>query len=290
MESSIGSQNSRMAEKDAYDYSVTKHHLQPFVNPLTSQPFFEEMAETYGDLWEFRPHIPTWTFGVSRWKNFVFIRYREERSNTYLPWNLKEKVAIIESHREDFIVIVLREVDENGIEQDHCHSIVIDTNKHHARFDIDNLMTFLDGSEMSSLNNEFIKSGYVPWVESSAKSNANRLMRIFQTLDQYALANVCVEPAPRRTPVQSNRAASNPRQQLASTPGRSGSRGPRPSQPRSESRKRAPPSSEAAGSSGKRRKSFPGPSTVPGPAQTAGSSGSALTNATARGASSEEKL
>ncbi len=144
-----------MADADTYDYSATKHHLQPFVNPLKDQPFIEEMQDTYGELWEFKDHIHTWIFGVSRWKNFVYLRYRVQGKTTYLAWNLKEKVAIIESHRDDYVVIVLREVDDNAIEKDHSHSIVIDANKYHGRFDLENLITFLEGSEMASLNAEF---------------------------------------------------------------------------------------------------------------------------------------
>lgn len=144
---------------------------------------------------------------------------------------------------------------------------------------------------MSFFNNKFIKSGYVPWVNSSAlKSNANQLMRIFQTLDRYALANVSVELAPQRTPLQSNCAALNLRQNLASTLGRSSGKRPKPSQPRSGGKKRDPPSSEAADSSPKRRKSLSGPSIAQGPVQTARSSESAPTNVTSREGNSEEKL
>ena len=59
-------------------------------------------------------------------------------------------------------MIVFRAVDDNGIQKDHCHSVVIDANKFHGMFNLYNLITFLEGSEMVTLNTEFEKSGYVP--------------------------------------------------------------------------------------------------------------------------------
>ena len=55
-------------------------------------------------------------------------------------------------------------------------------------------MMFLEGSQIESLNESFVRSGYVPWQNTSAKSVASRLWLIFQTLDRYALKNV--EPNP----------------------------------------------------------------------------------------------
>lgn len=137
---------------------------------------------------------------------------------------------------------------------------------------------------MSSLNSELIKLGYVPSVKSSAKSNAKWLMRIIQILNRFALADVCEEPAPKQTLVQSNLGALNTCRNLDSTLERSGDRGRRPSQPHSEWKKRARPSSKGGGSSRKWSKSVLGPRTTPGPGQTTRSSGLALTNVTARGA------
>ena len=82
---------------------------------------------------------------------------------------------------------MLRKVDSNGNVGDHCHSIVINVNSEHGKFDLDNLMAFLEGLQMESLNLEFERNHYVPWVNSTAKSNASRLRLLFQTLDHYAL-------------------------------------------------------------------------------------------------------
>jgi len=54
-----------MTEADDYQYYNTKDHLERFVNPLKDEPFIDEMAETYGTLWQFKAHISTWTFGLS---------------------------------------------------------------------------------------------------------------------------------------------------------------------------------------------------------------------------------
>ena len=59
-----------------YDYGVTQHHLEPFVNPRGDEPFIEEMADSYGALWQFKEHVATWSFGVNRWKDYVYLRYR----------------------------------------------------------------------------------------------------------------------------------------------------------------------------------------------------------------------
>ena len=46
-----------MESTDGYDYSLTGHHLKPFLNPLKDEPFIGEMEDTYGTLWEFKEHI-----------------------------------------------------------------------------------------------------------------------------------------------------------------------------------------------------------------------------------------
>jgi len=46
-----------MAQDKGYDYTTTKNHLESFINPVLHKPFFEEMEETYGTLWEFKGHI-----------------------------------------------------------------------------------------------------------------------------------------------------------------------------------------------------------------------------------------
>ena len=99
-------------------------------------------------------------------------------------------MTLIEDYKDNYVVIGLREVDDNGKHKDHCHSIVIDVNSQHAKFDLKNLMSFLEGSQMESFNEELENNHYSPWVDSTAKSYTSRLRQIFQTLDKYALENV----------------------------------------------------------------------------------------------------
>ena len=82
----------------------------------------------------------------------MYLCYWIEGKTTYLLWNKKEKVMLIEEHQKNYVVIVLREVDSNGNAGDHYHSIVINVNLEHGKFDLDNLMAFLEGSQMEFLN------------------------------------------------------------------------------------------------------------------------------------------
>ena len=94
------------------------------------------MQDTYGELWEFKEHLPQWSFGVNKFKSFVMLRIRIKGSTTFQIWNLNEKVSIIECVKTNYVVIVLRAVDDDGKDMEHQHSIVIDCRKDHARFDL----------------------------------------------------------------------------------------------------------------------------------------------------------
>ena len=58
-------------------------------------------------MWQFKVCVADFTFGVSRFKNYVFLKHREQNSNTFLNWNTDEKVSLIENHHNDFIVLTL---------------------------------------------------------------------------------------------------------------------------------------------------------------------------------------
>ena len=64
----------------------------------------------------------------------------------------------IEDHHEHFIVIVLRAVDDSGNATSHNHSIVIDVRQQHGKFDVVTLMAALQGTDIESLNENFISS------------------------------------------------------------------------------------------------------------------------------------
>ena len=91
-----------------------------------------------------------------------------------------EKVENIEDHRQYYIVIVLKEVDEAGMATSHNHSFVIDVDDTHGKFDIENLMALLQRTDMESLNYEFIAKQLLPWQEGSACSVVKKLRSIWQ--------------------------------------------------------------------------------------------------------------
>ena len=265
-----------MERSDKYDYGLTKPHLQLFVNPQKNDPLIAKMEHAYGTLWDFKEHISTWSFGVNWWKNYVYLRYRIQRKMTYLPWNINEKVTLIEDHKENYVVIGLREVDDNRKHKDHCHSIVINVKSQHAKFDLKNLMSFLEGSQMESLNEELENNHYSPWIDSTTKSNASRLRQIFQTLDRYALENVERRPGIGRSSAQEQRPSSKevlvPNTSLPAF----ASRGSRLGQSISEPKRKDGPHSQGEESTRKRRK------TTSGRTGGTGSSASALTTLSAK--------
>ena len=153
-----------MARTQSYDYSMTEHHMEPFQYADPNMAFFEEDADSYGDLWQFKPHITQYTFGIAKQKGYVFFRYKIDDIPQFYTWNIKEKVESIDSdHREHFIVIVLREVDDSGNATSHNLSIVINVRQQHGKFDVVTLMAALQGMDMESLNKDFISKQLLPW-------------------------------------------------------------------------------------------------------------------------------
>jgi len=171
---------------------------------------------------------------------------------------LHEKVVFIEDHQNEYVVMGLREVEDHGNEKDHVHSIVMNVNSRHGRFDLDNLITFLQGSQMEPLVEEFERISYLPWVDRLAKSNAKKLRAILLTMDRYASVNVEI-------PIDlywGTTATSWRNTDLLSVPGsaggRSGRRASVSGSARSAPKKRVAESSAVGKSSRKRRRSLPG--------------------------------
>ena len=132
-----------MVGTQSYHYSLTEHHIEPFQYTDPNTAFLEEDADSYGDLWQFKPHITQYTFGIAKQKGYVFLRYKIDDIPQFYIWNIKEKVESIEDQREHFILIVLRAVDESGNPTSHNHSIVIDVRQEHGKFDVVTLMAAL---------------------------------------------------------------------------------------------------------------------------------------------------
>ena len=93
----------------------------------------------------------------------------------------------IEDHRRHFIVIVLKEVDDSGNATSHNHSIVIDIRQQHEKFDVVTLMAALQGTDIESLNKDFISKQLLPWQEGTARSVVKKLRGVWQMLDKYAI-------------------------------------------------------------------------------------------------------
>ena len=151
-----------MAGTQSYDYSRTELNIEPFEYAVPNTSFIEEDAESYNDLWTFKQHISEWTFGIAKQKGYVLLKYKIDDIAQFYTWNIMEKVESIEDLREHYIVIVLREVDKAGMATSHNHSIVIDVDDAHGKFNIDNLMASLQETDMESLNDKFIAKQLLP--------------------------------------------------------------------------------------------------------------------------------
>ena len=168
-------------------------------------------------------------------KGYVFLKYKIDDVAQFYTWNIMEKVESIKDHCEHYIVIVLREVDEAGMATSHNHSIVIDVDETHGKFDLENLMASLQGTDMESLNDKFIAKQLLPWQEGSARAVVKRLRSVWQTLDRYAIVNVATATTAKKG--NKRQPPSGPRDETMPKRGR---RGSRPRSSRAEAQKRNP--------------------------------------------------
>ena len=157
----------------------------------------------------------------------------------------------IEDHHDHFIVIVLREVDNGGNATSHNHSIVIDVNQEHGKFDVVTLMASLQGTDMESLNDDFINKHLLPCQEGTACSVVKKLRGVWQTLDRYAIVTMAkatsAKKGQKRQPASVERGDTTPKR---------GRRGSRPGSSRVEAQKRNPTQSRDSGE-GTRKRSKP---------------------------------
>ena len=240
-----------MAATQSYDYSMTELHIEPFQYADPNTTFLEEDADSYGDLWQFKRQTTQYTFGIAKQKGYVFLRYKIDDIPQFYTWNIKEKVESIEDHRKHFIVIVLRKVDDSGNATSHNHSIVIDVRQEHGKFDVVTLMAVLQGTDMESLNDNFISKQLLPWQEGTTRSIVKKLHGVWQTLDRYAIVTVAkvasTMKGQKRQPTSVERGDTMPKR------GRGGSR---PGSSRAEAQKRNPVQSRDS-EEGTRKRSKP---------------------------------
>ena len=163
----------------------------------------------------------------------------------------------IEDHREHFIVIVFREVDNSDNATSHNHSIVIDVRQQHGKFDVVTFMAALQGTDMESLNEDFISKQLLPWQEGNARSVVKRLHGVWQTLDRYAIVTTAKAASAKKgikwQPAGVERKDKTPKR------GRGGSR---PSSSRAEAQKRNPTQSRDSGEGTRKRSKPSGPERI----------------------------
>ena len=224
-----------MAGTQSYNYSLTEHHIEPFQYADPNTAFLEEDSESYGDLWKFKHHITQYTFGIAKQKGYVFLRYKIDNIPQFYTWNIKEKVENIEDHRKHFIVIVLRAVDDSSNAMSHNHSIVIDVRQQHGKFDVVTLMAALQGTDIESLNEDFISKQLLPWQEGTARFVVKKLRGVWLKLDRYVIVIAAkaasAKKGIKRQPAGAERGETTPKR------GRGGSR---PGSSRAEAQKRNP--------------------------------------------------
>ena len=243
-----------MLATQSYDYSLTVDHIEPFQYADPDTAFLEEDADSYGDLWQFKPHITQYTFGIAKQKGYVFLKYKIEDIPQFYTWNIKEKVENIEDHHEHFIVIVLRAVDDSGNATSHNHSIVIDVRQQHGKFDVVTLMAALQGTDIKSLNEDFISKQLLPWQEGTARSVVKKLRGVWLTLDRYAIVTAAKAASAKKGLKRQIAGAEH-----GETPPKRGRGGSRPSSSRAEAQKRNPAQSRDSGEGTRKRSKPSGP-------------------------------
>ena len=174
-----------MEQVDNYDYSPSLPFIDEFENPFENVLFIKEMEENYGKLWQFKNCVRFWTLGVNRFKNYVYLLHLESNTGNFLPLNLNEKVILLESFYQEYVVIMLQAVNENSTNTKHIHSIVVRIGEGVVAFDINGLLETLTGTSMEELRLE-LESKHVPWTYTSPDSAFRKISSIYRTMSRYA--------------------------------------------------------------------------------------------------------
>ena len=261
-----------MAGEEDYDYSATLPFVEAFTGWARDEPFITDMPETYGKLWQFKSCVNSWSFGVNRFKDYVFLRHRVNGTTLYVNWNLNEKISLVECHQRHYMLIVLQAVDNDGRDIPHNHSIVCHEEDTRGTFDLDTLLAFLQGTSLETLAEDFSRQ-FHPWVKTNAESMARKINKIFTTLDRYALQHVEKQPRPSQVRGKARRESDSEPRSASGTRGRSGGIRSGRGLVQAESRKRR--NSEPGAAEPVEKKPRSASEARP---SGAGSSGSALTN------------
>ena len=122
---------------------------------------------------------------MSRFKNYVYLLHQESNRGNFLPLNLNEKVILLESFYQEYVVITLQAVDSDGADTKHIHSIVVKIGEGVAAFDINGLLDTLTGTSMEELRPE-LESKHVPWTYISPDSAFKKISLIYRMMSRYA--------------------------------------------------------------------------------------------------------
>ena len=137
-----------------YDYSATSLFLEEFINPFPDKSFLTEFHNNYGKLWTFKECVKEWTFGVSRFKSYVYLLHRESTRAPFLPLNVSE-VTVLELFHKEYVVITIQGKTLSSEDMKHIHSIVVKLGEEGPAFDIQGLLDSLSGASIERLRAEF---------------------------------------------------------------------------------------------------------------------------------------
>ena len=144
-----------MDADDQYDYSATSPFMEEFINPYPDKPFVSEFHHNYGKLWTFKECVKEWTFGVSRFKSYVYLLHRESTRAPFLPLNISEEVTVLELFHKEYVVITIQGKTLSGEDTKHIDSIVVKLGEEGPAFDIQGLLDLLSGASIERLRTEF---------------------------------------------------------------------------------------------------------------------------------------
>ena len=188
--------SSPMEVEDNYDYSASEFFIERFHNPLSSSPFIDDDVENYGSLWSFKDVVKSWSFSKSG--KFVQITIKVNDETPYVHLNRNERVTFVEQQRREFLVLGIQAFNAEGIDLQHCHSIVVKVGASHGQFDFSELLECVVRNGQGSLRDAFEK--YSPWSNNEAEKVNRRLVRIHQLLTSFETRPVPVVATTRRRP------------------------------------------------------------------------------------------
>ena len=145
------------------------HFIEEFQNPFADASFIPEMEENYGLLWQFKSCVVGWSLGISQYKGYTHLLHKESNSPAFLPFNILEKVVLIEQFHAKYIVIGIQVVNAKGVELEHVHSIVVTVGDGSAQFDVERMLTNLSNTAQGDLV-DLLRSGYLSWTTTNAES------------------------------------------------------------------------------------------------------------------------